>query len=208
MTNVYIGTILSHTNDWYYSFDINVYSFESLEEVSRKATKVAKQLSGFEPNMSEIIVKHYVEGYEGDDPYLNLVQKFKSATYQLNYLGEVIESYFGTNRDFILSDFTDPENRFAVGDICDIYLTTCTGPVFYGSGIVTGLRPDPHALPLITNPGCYHPGYRMTTISSDGCIRPEDSGFPQESLRRVARATVSPEYFEAQKHSITREGSL
>ena len=85
---------------------------------------------------------------------------------------------------------------FAVGDICDIYYNSTTGPQFSGSGVITRLRPNPYELPLKTDPYCYNPGYWMSTIStSNGYIHPEGYGYAQERLRKVQRAKESPEWF-------------
>ena len=196
MISLYIGTILSRTHDWHYTYHETIYSTESLEDISKKAVEAVNNIPHFDPETSEIIVRHFVEGYEGDDPYLNMVQRYRFANYELNRLGDIIDSEFGETKEMILSDFTDPENRFAVGDICDIYYNSPTGPQFSGSGVITRLRPNPYELPLKTDPYCYIPGYWMSTIStSNGYIHPESYGYAQERLRKVQRAKESPEWF-------------
>lgn len=185
MRSLFISTILSNTDDWYYKFFKTLYSFESLEDIINKTLKSVKVLSSFEKSKYQIIINHFVEDYNGNDLYLKMVQKFNSAIYRINLEGDIIESQFGIGKDFILSDFTEPENKFSIGDICEIYIPSDKGTSYFGTGVITRLRQDMNEI-NIDNPYSFNPGYWMSFIcTSEGNVTDEDFGYAQEWLRKV-----------------------
>ena len=185
MKNVYISTVISNHENRFYSFREVLYSFISLEDIIKKSIDEINNRTHFNKNDYLIEIIHVVEDYTGNDLYLKMVQRFKTATYLVNYEGKIMESHFGLNRDFILSDFTEPENKFSIGDICEIYRPCDDGTKYVGTGVITRLRQDMSEI-TIDNPYDYNDGYWMSYISTEnGNDHPESFGIAQEWLQKV-----------------------
>lgn len=194
MKNLFISTIVLDLDNFYCRHEI-LYSYISLNDIIEKSLVKIKNDPCLDKDNYLIEIIHFVEDYDGDDLYLRMVQHYGSANYLINYEGQIIESAFGEYKEFILSDFTDTENKFSIGDICEIYRPCDNGIEYCGTGVITRLRPDISEFSFSKNLEEYVPGYQMSYIGTNGNIHRESPKFAQEWLIKVETPRENIKWF-------------
>lgn len=186
MNNIFIAMVLSDSNEeGYYSLYQTFCSTKSLEDIINISIDFLKQTPRFDPDDYIIEIKHYLLNYSKTSDkivYEDFINKYEFATHYVNINGEISESCFGWSKDFIISDFTDPVDKFSIGDICEIY-KTYNNKEYFGRGVITRQRTNPYN--HFDNFNIYNPGYYLVYKTDDECHMLEDFGFGQEELVKI-----------------------